>query len=199
RSRSKTSASCSPLGRARKSRTSSGITTCASRSTRIATGLIASARPDRTSPQPTFPSANREPRSVTTSAWSIRITLAEQRLGLLQGGASFKSYAISTSKHGPGELAGSYQTPRGAHVIRAKIGAGAPLGAVFRGRRPTGEIYSEELARAQPGRDWILTRILWLSGLEVGRNRLGDVDSMRRYIYIHGTPDSTKLGSPSSI
>jgi len=136
---------------------------------------------------------------VSTSSWSIRITLAEQRLELLQGGASFKSYAISTSKNGPGERAGSYQTPRGAHVIRAKIGAGAPVGAVFRGRRPTGEIYSEELARAQPGRDWILTRILWLSGLEVGRNRLGDVDSMRRYIYIHGTPDSTKLGSPSSI
>ena len=84
-------------------------------------------------------------------------------------------------------------------MIRAKIGAGAPLGAVFRGRRPTGEIYSEELARAQPGRDWILTRILWLSGTEVGKNRLGDVDTMRRYIYIHGTPDSTPLGVPGSI
>ena len=122
--------------------------------------------------------------------------LAEQRLDLLQGGAAFKSYAISTSKNGAGERAGSYQTPRGAHLIRAKIGDGAPLGTVFRGRRPTGEIYSEELARAQPGRDWILTRILWLSGLEVGRNRLGDVDTMRRYIYIHGTPDSTTLGVP---
>jgi L,D-transpeptidase YbiS len=136
---------------------------------------------------------------VSIPLWTIRIALAEQRLDLLQGGAAFKHYAVSTSKNGAGERAGSYQTPRGAHLIRAKIGAGAPLGAVFRGRRPTGEIYSAELARAEPGRDWILTRILWLSGLEVGRNRLGDVDTMRRYIYIHGTPDSTTLGSPSSI
>jgi lipoprotein-anchoring transpeptidase ErfK/SrfK len=136
---------------------------------------------------------------VSTPAWTIRIALRDQRLDLLHAGAVFKRYAISTSKNGGGEHAGSYQTPRGAHLIRAKIGAGAPLGAVFRGRRPTGEIYSDELARAQPGRDWILTRILWLSGLEVGRNRLGDVDTMRRYIYIHGTPDSTKLGVPSSI
>ena len=136
---------------------------------------------------------------MSTPLWTIRIGLAAQRLDLLQAGAAFKSYAISTSKNGAGERSGSYQTPRGAHLVRAKIGAGAPLGAVFRGRRPTGEIYSEALARAQPGRDWILTRILWLSGLEVGRNRLGDVDTMRRYIYIHGTPDSTKLGVPSSI
>jgi lipoprotein-anchoring transpeptidase ErfK/SrfK len=136
---------------------------------------------------------------VSAPRWGIRIALAEQRLDLLQGGAPFRSYPISTSKNGAGERAGSHQTPRGAHLIRAKIGAGAPLGAVFRGRRPTGEIYSEALARAQPGRDWILTRILWLSGLEVGRNRLGDVDTMRRYVYIHGTPDSTTLGVPGSI
>jgi lipoprotein-anchoring transpeptidase ErfK/SrfK len=70
---------------------------------------------------------------------------------------------------------------------------------VFRGRRPTGEIYSPELARAQPGRDWILTRILWLSGTEVGKNRLGNVDTMRRYVYIHGTPDTETLGVPGSI
>jgi len=83
--------------------------------------------------------------------------------------------------------------------VRAKIGAGAPLNAVFRGRRPTGVIYSADLARAEPQRDWILTRILWLSGTEIGRNRLGLVDTMRRYIYIHGAPDSEPLGSPSSI
>ena len=77
-------------------------------------------------------------------------------------------------------------------------GAGT-LGAVFRGRRPTGEIYSAELARAQPGRDWILTRILWLSGTEVGKNRLGSVDTMRRYIYLHGMPDAEPLGVPGSI
>ena len=130
---------------------------------------------------------------------SIRIVLAEQRLELLRGGVLAKTYAVSTSKHGAGELRGSFKTPRGAHVIRAKIGASQPLGAVFRARRPTGEIYSAELARAQPDRDWILTRILWLSGLEIGKNRLGDVDTMRRHVYIHGTPDGTPLGVPGSI
>lgn len=83
--------------------------------------------------------------------------------------------------------------------MRAKIGAGEPENAVFRGRRTTGEIYSAALAKAHPDRDWILTRILWLSGTEVGRNRLGEVDTMRRYIYIHGTPDTEPLGVPGSI
>ena len=129
----------------------------------------------------------------------MRVSLAAQTLELTRGTALEKSYAVSTSKHGAGELHGSFKTPRGRHVIRAKIGAGAPLNAVFRGRRPTGEIYSAALARAQPERDWILTRILWLSGTEIGRNRLGRVDTMRRYIYIHGTPDTEPLGSPSSI
>lgn len=135
----------------------------------------------------------------TASRFSIRIDLAEQRLDLLNGREVARSYPVSTSKHGAGELRATFKTPRGRHVIRAKIGAGAPLGAVFRGRRPTGEVYSEELERAQPGRDWILTRILWLSGTEVGKNRLGDVDTMRRYIYIHGAPDSAPLGVPGSI
>jgi lipoprotein-anchoring transpeptidase ErfK/SrfK len=83
--------------------------------------------------------------------------------------------------------------------VRAKIGDGQPLGSVFVGRRPTGEIHSEALARATPDRDWVLSRILWLSGTEIGKNRLGSVDSMRRYIYIHGTPDSEPLGEPRSI
>jgi lipoprotein-anchoring transpeptidase ErfK/SrfK len=134
-----------------------------------------------------------------TNPFRIEIGLEGQRLDLFRGGQLWKSWPVSTSKHGAGEVRGSFKTPRGAHVIRAKIGAGAPLGTVFRGRRPTGEIYSEELARAQPGRDWILTRILWLSGIEVGKNRLGEVDTMRRYVYIHGTPDSTQLGVPGSI
>jgi L,D-transpeptidase YbiS len=133
------------------------------------------------------------------NSFSIAIGLAEQRLDLFRGRELWKSWPVSTSKHGAGELRDTFKTPRGTHVIRAKIGAGAPVGAVFRGRRPTGEVYSEELARAHPGRDWILTRILWLSGIEVGKNRLGDVDTMRRYIYIHGTPDSTALGVPGSI
>jgi lipoprotein-anchoring transpeptidase ErfK/SrfK len=139
--------------------------------------------------------------SGTTSVprFSIRIGLAEQRLDLLLAGELARSYPVSTSKHGAGELRDTFKTPRGRHVVRAKIGAGAAIGAVFRGRRPTGEIYSDDLARADPGRDWILTRILWLSGTEIGKNRLGDVDTMRRYIYIHGTPDSTPLGVPGSI
>jgi len=130
---------------------------------------------------------------------SIRISLAAQTLTLERSGRALKTYVVSTSKHGAGETGGSFKTPRGRHVIRAKIGAGAPLNGVFRGRRATGEIYTAELARANPDRDWILTRILWLSGTEIGRNRLGPVDTMRRYIYIHGTPDSEPLGSPSSI
>ena len=130
---------------------------------------------------------------------SLRVSLNDQTLTLMRGATRAKTYAVSTSKHGAGETHGSFQTPRGRHIVRAKIGAGAPLNAVFRARRPTGEIYSTELAQANPGRDWILTRILWLSGTEIGRNRLGRVDTMRRYIYIHGTPDTEPLGSPSSI
>jgi lipoprotein-anchoring transpeptidase ErfK/SrfK len=130
---------------------------------------------------------------------AIRVSLADQRLDLVHGATLVRSFAVSTSKHGAGEVAGSFKTPRGRHVVRAKIGAGAPAGAVFRGRRPTGEVHTPELARAHPDRDWILTRILWLSGTEVGRNRLGNVDTMRRYIYIHGTPDGERLGVPGSI
>jgi lipoprotein-anchoring transpeptidase ErfK/SrfK len=145
---------------------------------------------------------SKRAQSVSVSAdagLSILVVLAEQRLDLVRGTEVVRTYAVSTSKHGAGELHGSFKTPRGPHVIRAKIGAGAPLGAVFRGRRPTGEICSAELARAQPNRDWILTRILWLSGCEVGKNRLGNVDTMRRYIYIHGAPDGEPLGVPGSI
>jgi lipoprotein-anchoring transpeptidase ErfK/SrfK len=110
-----------------------------------------------------------------------------------------KTYAVSTSKFGLGEKNGSFCTPRGKHIVRAKIGAGQPPGAVFVRRRPTGEVWTPELHTRFPGRDWILTRILWLSGCERGRNRLGDVDTMRRYVYIHGTPDSAELGKPGSI
>ncbi|WP_372738186.1 L,D-transpeptidase family protein [Neptunomonas sp.] len=107
-------------------------------------------------------------------------------------------YPVSTALNGAGEQEGSGCTPRGLHVIRAKVGENLPLNAVFVGRRFTGEVYSAELARQFPERDWILTRILWLSGKEPGSNRLGAVDSMRRYIYIHGTPDSEPMGIPVS-
>lgn len=107
-------------------------------------------------------------------------------------------YAVSTAQNGPGEQHGSGCTPRGLHVIRAKIGAGCAEGTVFVGRRPTGEIYSEALAQAHPQRDWILTRILWLCGREPGKNRFGRVDTLRRYIYIHGCPDNAPMGVPLS-
>ena len=124
----------------------------------------------------------------------IQISIPAQRLYLLEGGKTVIEYPVSTAKKGPGELNGSGCTPRGLHQIRAKIGAGAPLQAVFVGRRLTGEIYNPTLAARYPQRDWILTRILWLSGLEIGHNRLGDRDTMRRYIYIHGCPDEIPLG-----
>lgn len=110
-----------------------------------------------------------------------------------------KTYLVSTATRGPGEKNGSLCTPRGRHIVRAKIGAGEPLNSVFVRRRPTGEVWTPELHGKFPGRDWILTRILWLSGCEPGRNRLGDVDTMRRYIYIHGSPDMAQMGKPGSI
>ena len=134
-----------------------------------------------------------------TPRLKLEVDLASQRLTLLRDGAVAKTWSVSTSKHGAGELKGSHKTPRGRHVIRAKVGTGAAPNTVFVGRRPTGEVYTPELRRRFPQRDWILTRILWLSGTEVGRNRLGNVDTMRRYIYIHGMPDTEPLGVPGSI
>ena len=128
----------------------------------------------------------------------IDIDLSQQTLRLYDGRTLLREYAVSTARKGAGEKNGSECTPRGRHRIRAKIGRGAAPGTVFVSRRPTGEVYSDALGAQYPGRDWILTRILWLSGLERGRNRLGDVDTMRRYIYLHGTPDSTGLGRPGS-
>ena len=129
----------------------------------------------------------------------ININIKSQLLDLLDdNGKILKRYRISSAKNGVGELNGSFCTPRGRHIIRAKIGAGQPLNAVFIERRPTGEVYSTELAGRSPGRDWILTRILWLSGCEPGYNRLGKVDTMRRAIYIHGSPDTAEMGKPGS-
>lgn len=129
---------------------------------------------------------------------SIEVSLREQSLHLSDDGETLALYPVSTALNGPGEREGSGCTPRGRHCIRARIGGGLAPGAVLVARRPTGEIWSPELARLHPERDWILSRILWLSGLEPGRNRLGDVDSMRRFIYIHGTPDTEPMGVPRS-
>ena len=129
----------------------------------------------------------------------IRISIARQSLTLFNdAGRALGSYPVSSARNGVGEQFGSYCTPRGKHLIRAKIGAGQPLNTVFVARRPSGEIYTPALGAAFPERDWILTRILWLSGCEPQRNRLGGVDTMRRYIYIHGGPDDAPIGTPAS-
>ena len=128
----------------------------------------------------------------------IKVSIDEQRLQLLESGHIVMDVAVSTAANGPGERIHSECTPRGWHRIRARIGAGAAATTVFVGRRATGEIYTPELKQRHPGRDWMLTRILWLCGMEPGRNRFGDRDSMRRYIYIHGCPEEDAMGTPSS-
>ena len=128
---------------------------------------------------------------------SIEIELASQRLWLRDADQCV-CYRVSTARNGPGERIDSECTPRGRHAVAEKIGAGAAPGTVFVGRRPTGEVYSEALCREAPDRDWILTRILWLEGLEPGVNQGGGVDTRMRYIYIHGAPDSAQMGVPGS-
>ncbi|CAK0740529.1 L,D-transpeptidase [Gammaproteobacteria bacterium] len=128
----------------------------------------------------------------------IQISISEQRLKLMEDSSVLMDVRIASARNGVGEERGSEKTPRGWHRIRAKIGEGKPFNTVFVGRRPTGEVYSPKLKLLHPKRDWILTRILWLSGLEVGKNRFGNVDTMARYIYIHGCPDEDPMGIPSS-
>lgn len=132
------------------------------------------------------------------SAPRIEIDLTRQSLRLLRGAELLREYAVSTAKNGPGEQVDSYCTPRGRHLIAEKIGAGSAPGAVFVGRRPTGELWSPQLRAEFPGRDWILTRILWLAGTEPGRNQGGTVDTYNRFIYIHGAPDDVVMGRPGS-
>jgi L,D-transpeptidase YbiS len=128
----------------------------------------------------------------------IRVNITRQELTLLAGDQVLRRYRVSTAAAGAGEREGSGCTPRGRHRVRIRVGAGCAENTVFVGRRPTGERYCPELAQRHPGRDWILTRILWLTGCETGRNRGGSVDTLRRYIYIHGCPDSEPLGVPLS-
>ncbi|MCK4842276.1 MAG: L,D-transpeptidase [Methylococcales bacterium] len=128
----------------------------------------------------------------------LHVSIANQQLSLIKNNALIQTYSISTAKNGVGEKMGSECTPRGWHKIRAKIGASQPLNSVFVGRRPTGEIYNPDLNQKYPQRDWILTRILWLGGLESGKNHYGQVDSTWRYIYIHGCPDNLIKGMPES-
>lgn len=130
---------------------------------------------------------------------SLRIDIQSQDLVLRDGTSrTLARYPVSTAANGCGERYGSGCTPRGWHRVRIRIGDGCPIGTVFRARRPTGERYSDALAARHPERDWILTRIVWLTGLEPGRNRGGDCDTLRRFIYIHGCPDSEPMGVPRS-
>lgn len=129
---------------------------------------------------------------------SLEINLAKQTLCVMQDKKIIKKYRVSTAKNGAGEEYGSEKTPRGLHVIRAKIGAGAAANTVFVKRRATNEVYTQALKLQFPERDWMLTRILWLCGLEKGKNRFGNIDSMKRKIYIHGSPDDVEMGVPGS-
>lgn len=132
--------------------------------------------------------------------YEIEISVPTQSLVLRNRGTGKNviEVKVSTAANGVGEKNGSEQTPRGRHTICAKIGEELPVNSVLVGRRSTGEIYTEGLRKLHPQRDWILTRILWLKGCEKGKNRLGNVDTMRRYIYIHGTPDEIQMGVPGS-
>ncbi len=129
---------------------------------------------------------------------SIAIDLGAQTLSLLDGEELIRTYPVSTAANGPGEQLDSECTPRGRHVIDEKFGDGCAPDTVFVGRRPTGETYTAALRERDPGRDWIVTRILWLAGTEPGRNAGGDVDTKSRYIYLHGTPDDTDMSVPGS-
>jgi len=146
------------------------------------------------------PSVNNKiiPSSSVETIKSIVVNVSAQELLATVASGETQAFAVATAKNGVGQQFGSECTPTGLHTIRAKIGAGQPINTIFVGRRPTGEIYSETLAKNFPHRDWILTRILWLSGCEKGFNRLGQVDTMRRYVYIHGAPDSHPMGVASS-
>ena len=134
---------------------------------------------------------------LALSSW-LAISVCDQMARLMRDADILKSWPVSTAKNGIGELKGSECTPRGWHSIRAKIGQGAPEGTVFKARRPTGEIHNDALELAYPDRDWILSRILWLGGLEPHINRYGEVDSTWRYIYIHGSPNAGVTGVPAS-
>ena len=127
------------------------------------------------------------------------VQVSTQTLSVYEDNRIVQRYLVSTARNGVGEMINSEKTPRGWHQIRAKIGKGMSANTVFVDRRPTGEVYSLDLKKQFPERkDWVLTRILWLSGLEVGKNRLGPVDTMRRYIYIHGSPDEAMMGQVGS-
>ncbi|MDQ3564174.1 MAG: L,D-transpeptidase [Pseudomonadota bacterium] len=128
----------------------------------------------------------------------IEIRLRQQELWLLAGRDIVRGYSVSTAKNGPGEMENSECTPRGWHAICEKIGAGCASGTVFVARQPDGKVYVPEFRTRYPGKDWILTRILWLTGLQPAFNQGGSVDTKNRFIYIHGAPDDVAMGTRGS-
>ena len=126
---------------------------------------------------------------VTDNRHRMIISIADQKMLVLRDGRPLSSYSVSTSKFGVGDRPGSYATPLGVLRVKEKIGHGLPVGAVFKSRKPTGEVLPVDA----PGRDPIVTRILWLEGLDE-RNR----NAFLRYIYIHGTPEERNIGKPVS-
>jgi lipoprotein-anchoring transpeptidase ErfK/SrfK len=120
---------------------------------------------------------------------AVIVSVPDQRLAILRPGRSPKVYRVSTGFRGTGDRLGSYATPTGTHVVAQKIGAGAPLGSVFKGGHRTGEVIKPN----SPGRDPIVTRIIWLRGLQ-----RQNANAFQRHIYIHGTPEERRLGKPVS-
>lgn len=128
----------------------------------------------------------------------VRINIALQQLQLYVDDSVIFSCAVSTAHNGAGEVVGSERTPRGMHVVDEKIGADCAPNTVFVARVPTGELCTPALRSEHPGRDWILTRILWLRGTDPARNCGGNVDTKARYIYLHGAADGVPMGVPGS-
>lgn len=141
---------------------------------------------------------NEQAQGICQGLVSVFVSSKLQQLYVFKDHQVLRIYKISTAKNGMGEQKNSYMTPRGKHIIRAKIGADLPINAIFKERRFYGDVYTAKMNEENQHRDWILTRILWLSGLEPGFNRLGNVDTMQRYIYIHGSPDERPMGQPTS-
>ena len=129
---------------------------------------------------------------------SIRVSVKEQKLYLFKGPKVVKVYPVSTSQYGTGSIQGSNRTPLGHHRVARKIGAGVPLNTIFRERANTRRTIAPNPAKKPVSGDYITTRILWLEGLEPGKNRGAGVDSFERCIYIHGTPDEGLIGTPAS-
>lgn len=127
----------------------------------------------------------------------LLVNIATHTLQFIRSGAVVKSYVISTSRRPPSNIKGSLGTPRGLHEISERIGAGQPPGMVFKGRVAIGRHFNE-LPDSETETNLITTRILWLSGLEDGVNRGGEVDTHARYIYIHGTNHENRIGEPLS-